>query len=526
VTPPATAVARSSGPPWPLAAAVVVALACAAYGNSFAGLFVMDDIAEIRLNDALDTLLPPWRAMFVGRILPARPLPYLSFAVDRAVWGPADPFGYHLTNLAIHCAAALAVFGIVRRTLAAPRLRERYGSRATALALAIAAVWAVHPLQTQAVTYVYQRIESLCGLLVLLAVYCFARAAAAAWQPRWLAGCVLAAAGAMASKENAVVVPLLVAAYDWTFSADGPAGMRRRLPFYAALAATWLVLAAVVWSQAGRYGEFQVAGHGPLAYALTQPRVILHYLRLAVAPEPLCFDYSWRTAATPGEIVPPLCYVGGLCAATAAGLALRKAWAWPAAAFFLTLAPTSSVLPVTALVAEHRMYLPLAAVVALLVLGGDRLVDRFAARHPRFARAAWAAAIVGVAAWAALLVTMTRARNDVYATPGGVWLDVIARHRDNTRALWNLAAVALEYGQVEAALRYGDEAAGLNPRLPIYRDLAEQALAAGDREVAVRVLRHGIERSRAALGDEHAVVRALAALLAEQDASGVDRGDE
>ena len=526
MTPPADSAGRSSAPPWAVAAAVVVALLCVAYGNAPAGLFVMDDIAEIRLNDSLRTLVPPWRAMFVGRILPARPLPYLSFAIDRALWGPADPFGYHLTNVAIHCAAALAVFGIARRTLESPRLRERYGPRATALALVIAAVWAVHPLQTQAVTYVYQRIESLCGLFVLLAVYGFARAAAAAWQPRWLAACVLAACGAMASKENAVVVPLLVAAYDWTFSADGPAGMRRRLPFYAALAATWLVLAAVVASQAGKYGEFQVAGHGTLAYALTQPRVILHYLRLAVVPAPLCFDYSWRTSATPREIVPPLCYVGGLVAATVAGLALRKAWAWPAAAFFLTLAPTSSVLPVTALVAEHRMYLPLAAVVAFMVLGGDRLVERFAVRHPAWRRAAAAAAVAGLVVWVALLVSMTRARNDVYATPGGVWLDVIARHRDNTRALWNLAAVSLEYGQYEAALRYADEVGGLNPRLPIYRDLAEQALVAGDRDAAVRVLRHGLERGRAALGDEHPVVRDLAALLAEQGAAGADHEDE
>jgi hypothetical protein len=498
------------------AATLLVAITGVAFGNSFAGLFVMDDISEIRLNEALATLLPPWRAMFVGRVVPARPLPYLSFAVDRALWGPADPFGYHLTNLAIHCCAAVLLFGLVRRTLLSPRLRERFAPRATGLALAVAAVWAVHPLQTQAVTYVYQRIESLCGLFVLAAAYSFARAAAAAWSPRWLACCVAAAAAAMASKEHAVVIPLLVAAWDRTYCDDGVAGMRRRLPFYAALCATWLVLAAVVASQAGKYGEFKAAGPGPVAYALTQPRVILHYLRLAIVPAPLCFDYSWRTLATAGEILPSACYVGALLVATLVGLWRRRAWAWPAVAFFLLLAPTSSVLPVAALVAEHRMYLPLAAVVALLIVGGDALVAAIAARYPRLGRATSGAALIAVAAWTAALVGMTRARNEIYATPGGVWLDVIARQRHNTRELWNLAAVSLEYAGVEPALRFADETTGLNPRLPVYRDLVEQARAAGDGEAAERILRHGLERSRAVLGAEYPVVRGLAALAAEQ----------
>jgi hypothetical protein len=91
---------------------------------------------------------------------------------------------------------------------------------------------------------------------------------------------------------------------------------------------------------------------------------------------------------------------------------------------------------------------------------------------------------------------------------------VIARQRENTRALWNLAAVALEQGQVEAALRFADETTNLNPRLPVYRDLVEQARLCGDSVAADRILRHGIERSKGLLGGDDPIVKGLGSLLA------------
>jgi len=173
------------------AALLVVVCTVVAYLNSLGGRFVMDDRCEIADNPAIRSLVPPWRAMLGGRNMPARPLPYLSFAVDHAVWGPG-PFGYHVTNLVIHTCAALALFAFTRLTLLSPRLRGRFGEHATSLATCIAAIWAVHPLGTQAVTYVYQRLESMTGMLCLAALAAFAQAAATGWRPRWLVACVLA----------------------------------------------------------------------------------------------------------------------------------------------------------------------------------------------------------------------------------------------------------------------------------------------------------------------------------------------
>ncbi|NQW47521.1 MAG: hypothetical protein HQ464_07125, partial [Planctomycetes bacterium] len=408
--------------PW-LAALLVVGCTVVAYLSSLDGEFLMDDHCEIVENPALDSPWPPWQAMFVGHELPARPLPYLTFAIDHALWGK-QPFGYHVTNLAIHLVAALALFCLARTTFLLPRLREACGSQADAMATIIAAVWATHPLQTQAVTYIYQRLESLTGMLCLVSLAAFAGGVMRGWNARWLAGCVLASAAAMFSKENGSVLPLLIATYDWLLCAGRPPRTGVRLRFYAALCATWLVLGIQLVAQSKLYHLTGAFAESPLAYALTQPKVILHYLRLAVWPSRLCFDRHWPISSTWIEIVPGLVYISMLVATVLYGVARRRAWAWPGIAFLLALAPTSSILPLAAVAEEYRMYLPLAAVVAAAVLGIHAAIRRWSPAGPTRTTLFRAAAGLA-AAWVVVLILMTQARNRVYATPGGVWMDVL-----------------------------------------------------------------------------------------------------
>ncbi|HEY7088153.1 MAG TPA: hypothetical protein VH518_08705, partial [Tepidisphaeraceae bacterium] len=161
-----------------LYAELVVILILAAYSNSFFGPFIFDDIASIKNNTTIRHLWPPTAALFPpseGQTVQGRPVLNLSFALNRAVGG-LGVFGFHVTNVAIHIVASLLLFGIVRRTLLLPSMRPRFGRSATQLAAAISALWAVHPLLTESVTYVVQRAESLAGLFLLLTLYCFIRA--------------------------------------------------------------------------------------------------------------------------------------------------------------------------------------------------------------------------------------------------------------------------------------------------------------------------------------------------------------
>ena len=499
------------------AAIGIAVLTIVAYLNSFGGDFVFDDVPEIALNPAMERLFPPWEAMFRGQKAPARPLPYLSFAIDTHLWG-RSPVGYHITNLVVHVVASLALFDLARLTLLSPRLRDRWGSRAVPLALVIASLWAVHPLQTQAVTYVYQRIESMAGMFCLVSLWAFARAEAANWSWRWLTGSVAACAAAMASKENAVVLPLLVLSYDWFFTAAPDSrtwwtDVWRRRRFYAAMASTWLILAAVLASQAGEYQEFGTAKRSPVTYALTQPGVIMHYLRLSFWPVGQCLDYSgWTAVETPTLAeLPAYVAIAAIVMLTAFGTLHRHPAAWLGVFFLMALAPTSSVMPVEAFVNEHRMYLPLAAVVAAVVFGvaeaGRRMASRRAGQPAetdgRFMRtAAIAAGIVTV-----MLVLMTHARNRLYFSAAAIWNDVLDHDPGNYRALWRFADMMDRNGNEAAAFELADRALERNPSCDVYGALAAAHLSRGDYAGAERRCRRGLERQRAMLpADDRAVL--------------------
>lgn len=488
------------------AALFVAAITCVAFLNSFWGRFVLDDVSEIERNPAMQRLLPPWEAMFVGNRLPARPLPYLTFAIDHAIWG-RQPFGYHLTNLLVHVIAALAVFDLTRLTLLSPRLRSRWGDLAVPLAMMIAMAWAVHPLQTQAVTYVYQRIESMAGMFCLVSLAAYARAAASGWPASLLVGSAAAAAAAMASKENAVVLPFLILAYDWFFVADRPErwpqDLWRRRWYFALLASTWLILAGQLVFLGGKYQEFQEQKHSPLHYALTQPGVILRYLQLAVWPVGQQFDYSnWPVATSVGQAMPALLAVLVAVTATVVGTVRRRPWAWLAVLFFFALAPTSSIMPIEAVANEHRMYVALAAVVTAAVLGAVALAEWIATRRPGWlphdSRLAPAAAAVVIM----LLVLTTQLRNQLYSKTGGIWLDVLAKAPDNYRANWMVASIFDCAGETEIGIQFAERSIAHKPTSHVFSDLAGFHIMKGDYAGAERICRRGLELQRQQLGPE------------------------
>jgi hypothetical protein len=438
--------ARSSRPLIFAAAALILIAGLAAYSNSFSGVFVLDDEPAIAQNPNVRSLWPLTTAMSAppDTTLSGRPVAALSFAVDGAISG-GSLSGYHATNLCIHLAAALLLFGITRRTLITPPLRDRFSSAATTLALIVALIFVVHPIQTGSVTYIVQRVESLMGLLYLATLYCAIRALDAG-QARllWTGASVLACALGMGTKEVMATAPLMVMLWDFQFAPDR---LRDRRPLYAWLASTWVMLAILV---AGGHRSLSV-GFGFAAwpwwrYLMTQAGVIAHYLRLAVVPAPLVLDYDWRAASSLAQAAVPGALIAGLLAATLWGLWRRSPAAFAGAWFFLILAPSSSVIPVvTEVAAEHRMYLPVAGVIALVVLGLDGLWRRM----PRVSLVAAAGVVL-------LFGRMTYARNADYQDYDRIWSATIADRPHNARARNNYATSLLmkgRYAEAEPHLR-------------------------------------------------------------------------
>ncbi|HKP14256.1 MAG TPA: tetratricopeptide repeat protein [Blastocatellia bacterium] len=462
--------------PWQ-AGAIALALVCVlAYANSFQGVFVFDDVQILR-NAHIRQLWPPWPALFAPENI-NRPLVSLSLAINYAISG-YEVWSYHLFNLLIHLAASLCLFGVVRRTLLGERLRERFGPKATALALVVALVWAIHPLQTQSVTYIIQRGESLMGLFYLLTLYCAVRSFEAVGERRWATLAIAACAGGMLSKQVMLTAPLMVWLYDYVFvSGSLTLALRRRWPLYAGLAATWgaaamTVLAAPSSSSAG----FGVQSVTPWHYFVSQFGVIAHYLRLAVWPSPLVLDYEWPVARTAAEVIPYAILIGALAAASLWALIRRHPLGYAGAWFFVVLSLTSSFMPIADLAFEHRMYLPLAGVVALVVLGGYGVGERFFRRLPSPEQRQLARPVA--LALCALVVTsfafLTAQRNLDYQNAVAMWKDVVSKRPGNVRAHVRLGQLLADQGRLDEALVYFDRACALSPR----NEVAQSNLGAG-----------------------------------------------
>jgi Flp pilus assembly protein TadD len=438
-----------------LAAVVLITAGTLAYLNSFSGPFVFDDEPSILGNASIRSFATAWRPPADGGLtVSGRPVLNLSLALNHAISGD-QVWSYHALNLLIHLAGGLTLFGLVRRTLRQPVLAARYAADAQPIALLAAALWLLHPLQTAAVTYIIQRAESLCALFYLLTLYSFVRSVQPGAPRRWRALTFTACLLGMGTKEVMATAPLLVLLYDRTFAAGSFAGAwRARRGLHLSLAATWLALLALVLATEGR-GD--TAGFGtavtPAAYALTQVKAIAHYLRLAVWPAPLVLDYGRSLVSSWTEVLVPALLLVPLVAASLWYGARGHAAGFCGLGFFLILAPSSSFVPVaTQTIAEHRMYLPLAALTTLIAVVAWRWLGRRGL-------AVLATVAVGFGA-------LTAQRNEDYATQIGLYEDTLAKVPDNARARALLAEYYVRAGRLGDARRELERSLADEPGVP------------------------------------------------------------
>ena len=448
---------KSAAPGWPifLAGAGIAIAAGLAYFNSFSVPFIFDDGAAIVQNPTIRHLSrlgevlagPPWASLTVN----GRPLLNLTLALNYA-FGGLDVGGYHGVNLAIHILAGLTLFGVVRRTLRQPCLADRFGSAALPLAFCVALLWTLHPIQTEAVTYIVQRAESQMGLLYLLTLYSFIRGNSSSRPGRWYALSLFFCALGMTAKEVMISAPVMVLLYDRTFVA-GTFGRawRERWRWYSGLACTWLILGWLMLGPGsrGEAGAF-VVGTSWHAYAQTQFGVILHYLRLALWPFPLIFDYGGAVVEhDTARIAMSAFAVLTLVSGTVIALRYRPVLGFLGCWFFGILAPTSSVVPLQDIVFEHRMYLSLAAVIVLLAASLYLWVGK---------RAYWLLLALAVASG-----VLAARRNEDYRSELGIWTDTVRKQPRNPRAYNNLGSLWLGRDNLGEAERCFRKAVELQP---------------------------------------------------------------
>src|ERR1017187_4108376 len=367
---------------------LLAAAALAAFGASLVSGFHFDDYAIF--DGASHASASGFGALFALR--QTRPLTFLTFWLNRALGGH-DAFGFHALNLTLHLAAALLAYQCLLR------LMDR---RAAWLA---AALFAVHPLQAEAVDYIWAR------AIVLAAVFVFASLLAWMDDRPWLAVALFALA--LLAKEECAAFPLAL----WLLDARlirKPAAGRRSTPWAPLAAMLALSLAAglrTIYAAAVTPGTQAGAQAGvtPWHYLLAQGTVLWRYLRL------FAFPYGFTVDA---EIRVPPAWLGiaGWLAIIAALAALwrwrRDLAIWLTAAALLLL-PSSSIFPAADLAADRRMYLamlPLAAAAALLLV------------HLRTRALQMVAALV-----IAALVVVSIGRTRVWASDESLWREAVGR---------------------------------------------------------------------------------------------------
>lgn len=306
-----------------------------------------------------------------------RALPLITLRINHS-WTGLDTWSYHLVNFLCHLLNAILLYHLCRQTLAVAT-KQSAGS-CHFLAAIIAWLWAVHPLASQPVIYIVQRSELMASGMYLLSLYALTMTASREKQTRpWQALVVLSCVAGLYCKPIAATIPLAALLWDRTFLAGSfLAALKERWHLYAMLVASLSILFITgvlgLLNTSDPIGANLSAGVSvetitPLAYLFVQSRIILHYLWLCVWPMQLVFDYGWPPPAHLSDHALSFVIVTVIFLLTAFSLATRYArHGMLMMLFFLILAPTSSILPIYDLAVEHRMYLPLACVIALLVM--------------------------------------------------------------------------------------------------------------------------------------------------------------
>ncbi|HVU87003.1 MAG TPA: tetratricopeptide repeat protein [Pirellulales bacterium] len=449
--------------------AIFAAVLGALYWPAIDAPLVYDDSTSITHNPSIVRLWPLWGDLSApGPLNPpretsvsGRPLVNLSLALNYH-FGQLHPRGYHITNLVLHVVSAWLLWAIVRRTLRLPRFDGQFDSCADTLAFLAALVWAVHPLGTEAVEYVTQRTELSMGVFYLATLCASLRywsGGSASQRRLWLMAATVTCIAGMTCKEVMVTAPVVALLFERAFVAGSfREALRRSWPLYLSFSAGWLVLAALNLSAPRSFTAGFHIGVPAYVWWLTQAKVVWLYLKLAVWPWPLVIHYdlplieSWQAA------------VPWLVATSLAGLLILSLLVKNTASGFLLacvpliLAPTLVVPIATEVAAERRMYLPLAALVALAVTGGYAFLQR--ARGARSARSKAKAtnksALLMTSAVAVILlliyVGLTVRRLHVYRDEIALWQDTLQYSPDSIPVRMNLGLALVNAGRAPQAI--------------------------------------------------------------------------
>ncbi len=445
---------------------VLFILILLSYSNTFDASWHFDDTNNILKNKplhlkqlSLENIGKTFFASYDGRGNLYRPAACLSFALNY-YFGKTEVSGYHLVNLTIHFLAAFFLYLFIQNTLNLPLLRDRYGQDAYFIALLATSLWAINPIQTQAVTYVVQRMSSMAAMFYLAAMYFYLKGRTSE-QPSTriicFILCVLNGLLAIGSKENAIMLPFSILLFDlFLVRGISKKSLRQSLMILSGIMLGCMLIVLIlrgpsVFDLSDLPLQYRNRAFTLTERLLTEPRVILFYISLILYPMPgrLCLEHDFTLST--GLLNPPTTLAAILIILALVFISLAKAKRWPLISFsiiflFLNHLIEGTVLPLE-LVYEHRNYLPsmfFFVPIAILLLKGflffsnRRLAQSFIILFIILVLISWGHS--------------TFVRNKVWQNPGLLAFDCVEKNPGLARPHHNLGRFYAGEGLYEDAI--------------------------------------------------------------------------
>jgi tetratricopeptide (TPR) repeat protein len=446
----------------------LVVIAFVVYANSFGNDFVFDDIYLVQGNQQLRSL------DFSLLLRSYRPLRDFSYAIDFAVWGEG-PFGFHLTNLLLHTGNVLLVFALVRR------LTEDLAS-----AVLAGLIFAVHPIQTDAVTYISGRRDLLFSFFYLSAFHSYIsyyRSQVRLRAALFFTMFVVFWAMSLLSKEMAASLPILIFVWHYCNAWQGATSWWRQiLPTagrtfardkwfwisFALLGTAFAFYSVLFKGASARARNLEYWGGSFYSNALTVTRVHAWYLKQLVYPTPIAqylgvFEPSqsaleWRFALS-------FLLVGGVLMYGFWLLNRDRLMAFAVFSYFVLLLPVSHIIPHHELLADHYLYLPMMSFALFVAL----LIRKLANRGKTVRTVVYSAAAIILV----ILATMTVIQNRVWKNERSLWTANLKAAPNSPRAALNLGNTYQDTEPAKAEALF-KRALGLNPTPQIKRTLYDR----------------------------------------------------
>jgi tetratricopeptide (TPR) repeat protein len=436
------------------------------YAETLSGPFIFDDRNNIRDNPHIRISQITWSGLTSAAVdSPShhRPVANISFALNYYMHG-YNVVGFHAVNIIIHIISGILLYFLVQTTFRTPALQSRY-ERYKWISFFSAAIWLFHPLQTQSVSYIVQRMNSLAAMFYILSFLCYAQLRVHPQDRRkWalLSGCILAGMLALGTKENAATLPLFLLLYEWYFFRD--LSLKWLKEHLALLAGLLLLTAIVALVFLGIHPLDKIwAGYAfrnftPAQRLLTEMRVVIFYISLFFWPHPsrLNLDHDFALSHSLTDPITTLFSMLAIVVLLVLAVVTAKnqrlisfGILW----FLGNLVIESSIFGLE-IIFEHRLYLPsmmFSLVVVVLVY--------------RWVRPAWLKPLI-LCTLTIVAALWTYERNEVWGDRIAIWQDCIKKSPHKARPYNNLGAALADAGQYDKAIEQYHKALQINPYYP------------------------------------------------------------